>query len=347
MDLLTLHRDVQRHDRFTGSVPGIHFDRTLECWVVMAPRDVRVMLQRAELAVPDYGAAYRELQERTEFSFENLLFAFRHVPLCTNGEEHEAARRRLAAFIGARQKAVARAVPDIVERRLAVLMPGRTVDIMAEVVDPLVSDLISTMTGTEITDHDAIRRASVIFDRMMGLRKRAAVDAELGRVRAMVRRGLPDAATEFDEGVRVALFVLGHDTLIGTLGESLHQILRVNAGRRLSEIRYPDYPPETGVAFGERVVVAPFSEGGVAFRAGDRIRIHFQGLCYSADPGDHARKFGAGVHACLGRRLSLDLWRRITDRLSRLDVRVEIRGVAMRDDDYIFTCPRELVVRVS
>jgi hypothetical protein len=64
VDLLTLHRDAHRHDRFTEA-PGIRFDGTLQCWVAMNPKEVRLLLQRAELAVPDYSAAYRALQERT------------------------------------------------------------------------------------------------------------------------------------------------------------------------------------------------------------------------------------------------------------------------------------------
>ena len=71
-----------------------------------------------------------------------------------------------------------------------------------------------------------------------------------------------------------------------------------------------------------------------------------QGFAYSADPDDRARIFGAGVHACLGRQMSVDLWREVVGRLARMRASVEVVDHALRDDNYVFTCPARLALRI-
>ena len=72
------------------------------------------------------------------------------------------------------------------------------------------------------------------------------------------------------------MVILGRDTLLGTLGESLYCILSTNQGRRLNEISYPQTPPETGVPYIERIAVKSFCDQEVQFNTGDRLRIYDQ-----------------------------------------------------------------------
>ena len=132
--------------------------------------------------------------------------------------------------------------------------------------------------------------------------------------------------------------------LAGTLGESLHQIFLTNRGRLLSEIDYPKTPPTTGVPFIERIVAEPFEYEGVALRKGERIRILLQSFQYSGEPADHIRIFGAGIHACLGRQLSLEIWSLITSKLSEIAACVEILDYALREEDYVFVYPARLLI---
>jgi cytochrome P450 len=194
--------------------------------------------------------------------------------------------------------------------------------------------------------NEAAAELSVIFDRMMGLRRRQQLDSDIGRVRAAIRGALPDEADEDDEGVRVALFILGNDTLSGTLGESLYTVLRQNPGRRLNEISYPELPPETGVPFAERVVTEAFVFDGVQLAPGDRVRLYLQGFQYSDRPGDRSRIFGTGLHACLGRQLSVEIWRTLVERLSTTTLALDVLSYAARTDDYVFTAPETLLVGV-
>jgi hypothetical protein len=344
--LHTLHRDPERFGFFAEVQSGkLFFDRTLDCWVAADAQLCAEILQSPIVAVSDFEGGYRALAQSTGREFPNYLFAFRYIPLCHNDEAHRAARRRLAEIISRRRAAQSTAIPKLVPHHFRRFEPGRDIELMADVLEPLVNDLIELLIEVPIRHTGALATASLVFDRFLGLRKRQGIEADLGALRSAIQDGLGPDAREDDVGDRLALCILGHDTLLGTLGESLHQILRRNPGARLSEIDFPTIPPETGVPVVERVVVEPAEIGGVSLPAGSRIRLFLQSLAYSRDPADRAKIFGIGLHTCLGRQMSLDVWGRVIAHLKTLPFRPEIIRYEARNSDFSFTCPASLVVR--
>jgi hypothetical protein len=187
---------------------------------------------------------------------------------------------------------------------------------------------------------------SKIFDRSIGPRKRQRINAELGRLRELISSRLGPGASEEAVGLRLALFVLGRDTLLGTIGESLHSIFAANPDRRLNEICYPEVPPETGVPFIERIVIEPFAELGTQFSVGDRLRIYLQAFAYSGSGRERARIFGVGGHMCLGKSLSLDLWRAVTSYLAAIPLHAAVVSHALCTDNYVFLCPEHMTLRL-
>ena len=75
-----------------------------------------------------------------------------------------------------------------------------------------------------------------------------------------------------------------------------------------------------------------------------RLRIFLQALAYAQEPRSRTGFFGAGAHACLGRPLSIEVWRAMTEQLSRVSLRAHIFSYTARTSDYVFTCPEELEV---
>jgi acyl carrier protein len=57
--------------------------------------------------------------------------------------------------------------------------------------------------------------------------------------------------------------------------------------------------------------------------------------------------FGAGIHACLGRALSVEIWSLITRTFSQIDTRLEIIAYSLREEDYIFTYPSKLLIALE
>jgi cytochrome P450 len=347
LDLLTLHRDERRHAFFRAgtSEPPV-FDRALGCWIVSDPALAEAFLQDPHLEVSSYVDAYRELERKSGHSFANLIFALGYVPFCLNGSAHREVRRGMAQYLRGRRSAIADRVPVLIDECLSVMRSAGELDMAREVIRPLAARFMLAVAGVE-ADWRKVGRITAVFDRLLGIRKRLRAEADVNTLRELVRQSLtPEEGTD-EEGQRLAIVILGMDSLFGTLGESLARTFRTHSGRRTGEMAFPDVPIETGVPHVERVVAEPFARAGVAFKRGDRIRILLQGFSYSEQVSDHLRLFGVGIHACLGRQLSLDLWSGLTAGLAGLNRRVELLDHVMRSEDYVFACPEKLLIRLS
>jgi cytochrome P450 len=347
LNLLTLHRDEGRHAFFrSGTSEPPAFDRTLGCWIVSEPALVQAFLQDPHLEVSSYVDAYLELERKTGHSFANLIFALHYVPFCLNGSAHREVRRGMAQYLKQRRAAIADLVPVLIDECLGVMQGTGELDMAREVVRPLATRYMLAVIGID-AEWRTVGRITAVFDRLLGVRKRLRTEADVKKLRELVRQSLaPEEGIE-EEGQRLAIIILGIDSLFGTLGETLARIFRAHSGRRTGEMAFPDVPTETGVPHVERVVAEPFARAGVAFKRGDRIRILMQGFSYSEQVSDHLRLFGGGIHACLGRQLSLDLWSRLTAGLAGLNRRVELIDHVMRSEDYVFACPEKLLIRLS
>ena len=348
MQILTLHREPARHAYFSGAAghPAF-FEPSLNCWIVSDPADVEAMLQSRSFDVVTLHTAYESFQNISSQPFPNIIFALRHIPLGLNDEAHRDIRRRMAELIARRRTEMTRSIPGLVEKWLGPIETRDEVELIGEVLSPLVHDFICLLTETRLSDAAAARRVSMVFDRMIGLRTRRELEVEIVSVRAAIRASLGPDAPEVEEGLRLALFALGNDALIGTIGESLHHIIDAHPGVRVDAIPFPDWPVETGVPFVERIATEPVEIGGVKLSPGERVRVLMQGFAYSPDPADRERIFGAGVHSCLGRQMSVELWRAIVARLSRMPVSAEVVDHALREDNYVFTCPARLMLRIA
>jgi hypothetical protein len=232
------------------------------------------------------------------------------------------------------------------ETHLQPLQYEGELEIVSQILEPLILSVTETLTDIPLAIAAGCRTVSTIFDKSIGPRKRRRIDAELGQMRAAIVCKLGASTTEDAIGLRLALSILGRDTLLGTLGESLYSVLHDNQGHRLNEIAYPQIPPETGVPYIERIAVKSLCEQQTQFNAGDRLRIYLQAFAYSGSSVHQPKIFGVGNHLCLGKALSLALWNGITSSLSRIPLYADVVSHDLRKDDYVFLCPSHLLVRL-
>lgn len=347
MDFITLHRSVAREAFYpSAQEKPFFFDPVIKAWVVAGARRCEEFLLSPNLAVVPYHPAYEDMAKRNpNFAFANLLFAFKYIPLCLNGSEHAFARRKIAQYMASRKLDVAAAIPGLVESRFGALATCNRIELVREAIEPLVKDVLCALNEIYEIDRSVMHSPSAVFDRMMSAKRRRALDSDLAKIRESIRHARGADLTEEDEGFSLALMILGTDALAGTLGESLHQVLTANQGLRLSEIEFPSTPTATGVPLVERVVTEPFEYEGIMLEKGARVRLMLQSFQYS--PEARMRMFGAGIHVCLGRQMSLDVWSHITRLLSGIDARVRIVDYTLRDDDYVFTYPSNFVIELE
>jgi len=340
LNLLTLHRAEDRRAYFAAGPKPIFFDDALRCWIVTDPELAERLFQHPNMGGPDCASAYETLQRQSGIAFPNLLHAFRHIPLCLNDVAHREARRCVAEAIADRRNLVSSALPQLVSRRFGPLGVADEVDLMGQVLLPLIDEVMALLIGIDAEVVDRFRRVPGILDRMIGLRRGKQLEAEV----AVARSILGDKRENADP--LLTLMTLGHDALLGTIGESLHHLIATHPGQPLSSIAYPPVPVETGVPYIERAVKQAFSIDGIFLDRGDRVRILIQAFVYSDSPQDRLRMFGGGPRACIGRQLSLDLWGQVTAELAQIRRRAEIVKHALRTDDYVWTCPSELRIRL-
>jgi hypothetical protein len=260
-NFLTFHRDEARHQYFsTRDGRDVFFDPRIKTWIVTDPSHCRQLIGSDNLRPASYVEDYRALSRRFDIDFSGLVFAFSHIPLCLHGDDHARFRRKASEFLAGRRAAVAARIPELTARHFRAFNRLGKIELMREVLEPLAHEYIGLIAGIEI-DAAHCDQASQIFDRSSGLNKRIAMEAEIALLRELVASRLDKSATEEEVGLRLAYIILGKDPLKGTLGESLRKIFESNAGSKLSDIDFPEYPPETGVPFIERLVLETFNFG--------------------------------------------------------------------------------------
>lgn len=347
-NFLTFHRDEARHHFFSNRESrDPFFDPRIKTWIVTNPSDCRKFIGSEKLQPATYAEDYRALSERFNIDFSALVFAFSHIPLCLHGDRHARSRRMAGEFLATRRNLLAAQIPEITARHFSAFKHEGRLEVMSAAIEPMIQEYVCLVAGIEIDAAQDCHRASLIFDRSSGLTKRLAMEGEVASLRKLIVSHLGEGTPDDEVGLRLAFFILGKDPLTGMLGESLHKILESSAGRKLMEIEFPEYPPETGVPFIERLVVVPFSFGNSEFKQGDRVRIFLQSFGYKHSAPSRLNFFGAGPHACLGRPLSIEIWKGVTSFLSEVPLRASVLSYAPRTSDYVFTCPDKLVVEVS
>ncbi len=347
MSLLSLHIDADRHAEFdTRRQQPIQFDKAMRCWNVVDSAQVLELLSNPALVCKEIVEPLRAVGQRFGEYFPNLEFLVRHMPLMNEGEGHLQMRRRMAAFLGARRTPIQAPLRRIVDEHLAPLAePGEY-----ELIDTCLLPLVRTFFTELVQSPERVpfRQLTItrIFDRFLSLETLRQIEVEVAELRAIIARGCPEAVAAGEEDVYIELFVLGRDSLLATIAESLATIFAANLGKPLDQIAYPDHPNETGVAIAERVASEPITVGGIAIQAGDWVRLYLQSLNYSDRVAIQKLVFGVGAHSCIGRQLALDLWPLVTARFAALPWKVAaIDRAYLRN--HTFAMPAHVRIRLA
>ncbi len=346
VNYLNLHIRGDRASYFRehGSDP-IVYDRSTNRWIVTDRHQVVDLLRDSRLVCPSIVAGLARLQEKFGVALPNLIFAAGYIPLLNEGAAHLELRRNMSRLLASRREQVAAVAVDLVERHFALLERQNEVELIDEVLVPLVTEMFADLFQVAANLPYTPLVTTQIFDSWASLNTllaaEAAIEAQRRRLAELFGREMPLD----QEGAYLALAILGRDSLLSTLGDSIATIVSGNTALRLSEISYPAHPPATGVAIAERQVSESFDHEGTTFRKGDWVRLYFQASMEGNGEAGHNLMFGVGTHACLGRHLSLDLWQVAIRRLALIGRRAEIMEFAYCDNR-VFVMPKTIRLRL-
>jgi cytochrome P450 len=340
--VLKLHHESQEGTSCLGSAT-IEWSDSLRSWCIFDPTLIIEILRSADFVVTDYAAEYAKLEQRTRMDWTDLIDALNHIPLANEGERHSKLRRDFAQMISARSAAAKKPVGELVAKIVpAVFRAGRSAELVQELIRPINDALFTGLIGTPVPDYASAPSGSQLLDRFLGLNRRKRVQSDITRLSKTFAERNPATSVQY----ATAMMLVGYDSLLGSLGNSLVAQLGEGAGSRLCDLTYPDWLPRTGVPYVERVAKKDCTIQGSNIHAGDRVRLVLEACPARGQAGEEAPFFSKGRHLCPGKDLSQWLWRTLAQELAKVQLKVRITQARLRPNDYVFSVYESIEVSI-
>lgn len=340
-EYLLMHRTDDRHARYLR-LPGIFWSDELRCWICCDPETIGSIQKNPAFQVVSHRDEAKRIYSRLGIDLSNIADVFDQMPLSVEGTDHAAKRKRTARTIASK---TAQGLADF--RNLASelvknnLGQSGQAELVESLFEPLVSGLVFSLTGIRLEHDPNYVSPTQIFDRSLGLQRRKLINQRLGEMRHQARGN-----SEVDDvETALVLAVLGTDSILGSLSLSFIERVSANPGKRLDQIAWGEQLSQTAVPFIERTAVSPVSIEGKVVDTGEVVRLYLDR--FSSEPPECRNAFfGTGRHSCIGRPITLNVWRILGETFSESPFRIRIDSVKYREADVMFLFPREIKVTV-
>lgn len=328
-----LHIAPDRHEHFAGLEPKVWLESSfLRTWVIAEPGLIPRLLRSRHTAILNVDDMIGSIERAYRVEFPNMRFAARYLPLFLEGDAHAEQRRNFSRYLAGRMADLESRLPELAERHLRPLRNKGRLDLVSEVTEPLVRDITSILVERQVTDEIASLNLLDVFALNKSLTRFKDLDLRVGKAREFL------AAENEDEellGSRFSALSMGFETTLVMLTEGLHLAFRRHPGDTGDPVVLPAFPIETGVPVSYRRALTDFEMAGHAFKAGDLLRLQLQVLGYSAREGDRAGIFGAGMHSCVGKQVSLRIWTHLKQAFDALHVLGRVRSYDLVPSHYM------------
>ncbi len=328
-----LHIVPDRHEHFAGLEPKVWLESSfLRTWVIAEPGLIVKILRSRHAVILNVDDMINSIERAYGAEFPNVRFAVRHLPLFLEGEAHAEQRRNSSRYLAGRMADLERHLPELAKRHLQPLRDKGRVDLVSEVTDPLVRAITSIFVERPVTEEIASLNLLDAFALNKSLTRFKDLDLRVGKAKEFL------AAESEDEqllGSRFSALSMGYETILVMLTEGLHLAFRSHPEDARDHIVLPAFPIETGVPVSYRRALTDFEMAGHAFKAGDLLRLQLQVLGYSAREEDRNGIFGAGVHSCVGKQVSLRIWTHLKEAFDALHVRGRVSSYDLVPSHYM------------
>jgi hypothetical protein len=300
---------------------------------------ITTILKSTDFSVVNYVDLYRSVEQKVGMDCSMLIRALCHIPLCNEGIAHTELRRDLARLVSTQttqaKKHLATFIPALVAN---VCRSGSRVDLVQDLVRPVADAFFACLLGVDLPLLARVGSdisISQIFDRSLSLNRRKAISSQADGI--LQAFGAATERLKTSPDYALALTVIGHDSIVASLGRSLLSVLEDGAGKRLCDLTFPASFPETGVPYTERLANKDCTVNGINLRDGDRVRLYLDAEKPSTGQAGEVRPFfGRGRHSCVGEEISIWLWQTLTAELSHLPLKFSVEAARRRQRDYVF-----------
>jgi hypothetical protein len=176
-----------------------------------------------------------------------------------------------------------------------------------------------------------------VFDGAMSLNRRKKVNQNLQKLTCAFAERRDRIPTTPE--LAVAMNVLGNDALMGSLVLSTWHHLEQNPGARLADIDFPANLSATGVPFIERIANKDVEIGTLKVAKDQKVRLVIDAASSQVTGEEADLFFGKGRHVCIGKAMTLVVWRSFVRTISTLPHRFTLGEMRLRSGDYAFTYP--------
>ena len=334
--MLTLQHQPDKRQRYDALRP-FRFDESLDCLCVFDANLIEAVFRSDKFDVISFGDQYRYIREQTSLDFGPTITAFDHIPLANEGEQHKQTRSNIAAVVGQESREKTKLMEEFVaEHTRRLFIAGNEIELAEDFAKPIFLRLFSLWLGVDHNNLVDDPNFSQVFDMKMSLNRRKRINRNVGNLTCafqQLHERLP-TTPEF----ATAMNILGNDALKGSMSLSLWELLAHNPGVRLDRIEYPRSMPSTGVPFIERVAREDVEINGMKVPGGRRVRLYLDATTYNISGQENDVLFGKGKHVCLGKPMSLAIWRCLAATLGSLPLHFTLGEMKLRSADYAFNC---------
>jgi hypothetical protein len=272
-------------------------------WVITDPNTVLTALKNTQLR----HATSDELISKAELICKREMHAIREanslLAVLHEGPDHARMRKSLANYLAARLKDMETLIP----RWVAASLQGfhaEPCDLCHSVARPLAISMAEGLIGGPIPSHILDME---LYDVFPSAKTAHQVDQTDRRFHAVLEfvKGISSGPEDICNKLNCLVF--GVDSVMALLVESM--LAAFDNAKEGEAAFLPEYPPETGVPVTTLVAESDLNIDGLFIAKGEVLRLQLQPMAYATTPQLTAGIFGAGAHACIGRNVSLAVWR--------------------------------------
>lgn len=301
---------------FSGLSTKIWLESELiRSWTVADAELFADILRSPDMELPGMGSVIAHIENRTGQRFENLHTASRLIPVMMEGAEHATLRRALAVYLSAKTLQAEHQLPNLVKDTLKPFQIRSRFDVYHDVVRPLIHQFISQLVGKAVTQDLIDLRLDLILLANKSPVHLRDLDRRFGVAIDFLKS---DCLDEIELACKICCITFGSETLCMMLVESM--LSAIDASSLLKTAKLPIFPVETGVPQTWRRVTKDTAIAGQNLRAGDIVKLQLQAAGYANRPPLNNLIFGAGVHSCIGKQVTLALWEKFSTAFNDLRI---------------------------
>ena len=225
----------------------------------------------------------------------------------------------------------------------SVFIVGSEID-LTSLVQRIYHHLFSLWLGARQDDIAGVSDFSQVFDRTRSLNRRKKLNQNLAKLISAFaqKRDLLSTSPE----IAAAMNIVGQDAFVGTIVLSLWETLARNPGARLCDVAFSPNLPSTGVPYVERVALEDAVVNGMSVKKAQRIRLFLDATAQHVSGEDANLLFGKGRHTCLGKPMTLVVWRALVAAAATISARFTPGDFKMREGDYVFSYPERAILKL-